>query len=135
MSVSGGNPFKGRQYSGEVILMAVRWYLRYPLAYQHVSDLLTERGLAVDPSCIWRWVRAYAAELSKRCRPHLKPASKSYGVDEIYIKVKGERSTCIELSIRKARRSICCSRPHAMRQLRSASLVRTFELRQTRCRG
>ena len=51
MSVSGGNPFKGRQYSGEVILMAVRWYLRYPLAYQHVSDLLAERGLAVDPSC------------------------------------------------------------------------------------
>ncbi len=48
MSVSGGNPFKGRQYSGEVILMAVRWYLRYPLAYQHVSDLLAERGLAVD---------------------------------------------------------------------------------------
>jgi transposase-like protein len=90
MSVSGGNPFKGRQYSGEVILMAVRWYLRYPLAYQHVSDLLAERGLAVDPSCIWRWVRAYAAELSKRCRPHLKPARKSYRVDETYIKVKGE---------------------------------------------
>lgn len=44
----------------------------------------------MDPSCIWRWVRAYAAELSKRCRPHLKPASKSYRVDETYIKVKGE---------------------------------------------
>ncbi len=70
--------------------MAVRWYLRYPLAYLHVSELLAERGLAVDASCIWRWVQAYAAELSKRCRPHLKTTRKSYRVDETYIKVKGE---------------------------------------------
>ena len=41
------NPFKGRHYSGEVILLAVRWYLRYPLAYQHVAEMLAERGLAV----------------------------------------------------------------------------------------
>ena len=66
------NPFKGRQYPGEVILLAVRWYLRYPLAYLHVSEILTERGLFIDASCIWRWVQAYAPELDKRCRPHLK---------------------------------------------------------------
>ncbi len=90
MSISARNPFKGRQYSGEVILMAVRWYLRYPLAYQHVSELLAERGLTVDASCIWRWVQAYAAELSRRCRLHLKTTKKSYRVDETYIKVKGE---------------------------------------------
>ncbi len=55
-----------------------------------MSELLAERGLAVDASCIWRWVQAYAAELSKRCRPHLKANRKSYRVDETYIKVKGE---------------------------------------------
>src|SRR6185437_7092720 len=59
------NPFKGRHYSGEIILLAVRWYLRYPLAYQHVAEMLAERGLAVDASCIWRWVQAYAPELKK----------------------------------------------------------------------
>lgn len=36
------------------------------------------------------WVQAYAAELNKRCRPHLKTTSKSYRVDETYIKVKGQ---------------------------------------------
>ena len=50
MSISARNPFKGRQYSGDVILTAVRWYLRYPLAYQHVSDLLAERD--------WLWTPA-----------------------------------------------------------------------------
>jgi len=48
------SPFQGRQDPGDVILMAVRWYLRYPLAYEHVVERLTERGLAVDASCVWR---------------------------------------------------------------------------------
>src|SRR6201990_3519044 len=90
MPISVAPPFKGRQYAGEIILTAGRWYLRYPLAYEHVSELLKERGLDVDASCIWRWVQAYAAELNKRCRRHLKATNKSYRVDETYIKVKGQ---------------------------------------------
>ena len=90
MPITSTNPFKGRHFPGEVILLCVRWYLRYPLAYEHVAELLTERGVEVDPSCIWRWVQAYAPELNKRCRPHLKPTNKSYRTDETYIKVKGE---------------------------------------------
>jgi transposase, IS6 family len=43
MAIIPMNPFKGRQYSGEVILLAVRWYLRYPLAYEHVAETLAER--------------------------------------------------------------------------------------------
>src|SRR6201990_828579 len=90
MPISTAQPIKGRQYAGAIILTAVRWYLGYPLAYEHEAELLAERGLAVDASCIWRWVQAYAAELNKRCRPHLKATNKSYRVDETYIKVKGE---------------------------------------------
>ena len=89
MPITQSNPFKGRHFPGEVIVLCVRWYLRYPLAYEHVAELLAERGVAVDASCIWRWVQAYAPELNKRCRPHLKP-NKSYRTDETYIKVKGE---------------------------------------------
>jgi len=78
MPIAPSNPFKGRHFPGEVILVCVRWYLRYPLAYDHVAELLAERGVTVDPSCVWRWVQAYAPELNKRCRPHLKPTNKSY---------------------------------------------------------
>jgi IS6 family transposase len=90
MLISPTNPFKGRHYPADVILLAVRWYLRYPLAYLHVSELLAERGLVVDASCVWRWVQVYAPESNKRSRRHLKPTRKSYRIDETYIKVKGE---------------------------------------------
>src|SRR6195256_2745264 len=89
MPINAHDPFKGRHFPGEVILLCVRWYLRYPLAYEHVAELLLERGVAVDASCIWRWVQAYAPELNRRCRPHLKSTNKSYRTDETYIKVKG----------------------------------------------
>ena len=90
MPITPQHPFKGRHYPGEVILLCVRWYLRYPLSYEHMAEIMAERGIEVDASCIWRWVQAYAPELSRRCRPHLKPANRSYRIDETYIKVKGE---------------------------------------------
>jgi transposase, IS6 family len=37
------NPFKGRHFPGELTLLCVRWYLRYPLAYQHVAEVVRER--------------------------------------------------------------------------------------------
>ena len=39
MPVTPSSQFKGRQYSGDVILLAVRWYLRYPVMYEHVAEL------------------------------------------------------------------------------------------------
>ncbi len=51
---------------------------------------MLERGLSVDHTTVYRWVQAYAPELEKRCRPHLKPTNDSWRVDETYIEVKGE---------------------------------------------
>ena len=69
--MTAGNQFKGRQPSGELIILCVRLYLRYPLSYTHVTELMLERGLEVDASCIWHWVQVYAPELKKRYCPHL----------------------------------------------------------------
>jgi hypothetical protein len=43
------NPFKGRQYLGEVIILCVRWYLRYPLSYEHLSDLVASEASKWTP--------------------------------------------------------------------------------------
>jgi IS6 family transposase len=39
MPINSHHPFKGREYPGEVIVLCVRWYLRYPLSYEHVTEL------------------------------------------------------------------------------------------------
>ena len=83
------NPFKWRHFESEIILLCVRWYLRYSLSYRDLEELMQERGLQVDHSTIYRWVQHYAPELEKRCRPHLKATTDSWRVDETYIKIKG----------------------------------------------
>src|SRR5678815_4507340 len=82
--------FKWRQFEPEIIVCAVRWYLRYSLSYRDVQELLAERGINVDHSTIWRWVQRYAPGLNDRQRQHLKPVNRSWRVDETYIRVKGE---------------------------------------------
>ena len=52
--------------------------------------MMNERGLSVDHTTIYRWVQAYAPELEKRIRPHLRLTNDSYRVDETYIKIKGK---------------------------------------------
>jgi transposase, IS6 family len=69
MSINPHNPFKGRQFPGEVIVLCVRWYLRYPLSYQHVTELVAERGVEVDASCIWRWVQVYTRYRRRQTLP------------------------------------------------------------------
>ncbi len=83
-------PFKGRHFQAEIIVVCLRWYLRYSLSYRALEEMLAERGLKVDHSTISRWVLAYAPELEKRVKPQLKPSNNSWKVDETYIKVKGE---------------------------------------------
>jgi len=84
-----GQAFKGRQFAAEVILWAVRWYLMFPVSYRDLELMLQDRGVSVDHTTIFRWIQAYAPELEKRIRPHLRPSDGSWRVDETYIRVKG----------------------------------------------
>ena len=89
MPIPATNPFKGRHYPGELILLCVRWYLRYALSYREPSrdDGRTWARRSITPRS-FASVQHYAPELEKRCRPHLKAGNDSWRVDETYIKVK-----------------------------------------------
>jgi transposase-like protein len=70
-----------------VILLAVRWYLRYRLSYVDVAEWLAERGVQVDPSTIWDSVQAYAPKLAQAARDHRAPVGARWRLDETYVKV------------------------------------------------
>lgn len=83
------HPFKWRHFQAEIILLCVRRYLRYPLSYRDLEEMMLEKGLHVDHTTSYRWVQHYAPELEKRCRPHLKACNASWRVDETYVKIEG----------------------------------------------
>ena len=57
------NDFKGRHFTGEVVLWAVRWYCRYGVSCRNPETMIAERGVRVDHSTIYRWVQTYASEI------------------------------------------------------------------------
>jgi transposase-like protein len=55
--VVSSSAFKGLRFPPEIIVLAVRWYLRFGLSYRDVEELLTERGIEVDHVTVYRWVQ------------------------------------------------------------------------------
>src|SRR5436190_7909799 len=61
--------FTGFRFPPEVIMVAVRWYLRYGLSYRDVEELLAERGVEVDHVTVYRWVQRFTPLLIDAARP------------------------------------------------------------------
>ena len=55
--------FVGFRFPPDVIMVAIRWYLRYSLSYRDVEELLAERGIVVDHVTIYRWVQRFTPVL------------------------------------------------------------------------
>ncbi|MEI4616178.1 IS6 family transposase [Bacillus cereus] len=85
------NIFKWKHYQPDIILLTVRWYLRYNLSLRDLVEMMEERGLFLAHTTIMRWVHQYGPELNERIRKHLKSTNDSWRVDETYIKIKGEK--------------------------------------------
>jgi transposase, IS6 family len=61
-----GSAFAGFCFPPDVIVLAVRWYLRFALSYRDVEELLAERGVEVDHVTIYHWVQRFTPLLAPR---------------------------------------------------------------------
>ena len=81
--------FKGFRFPPEIIVLAIRWYLRYGLSYRDVEELLAERGVEVDHVTIYRWVQHFTPLLADAAGPCRHAVGDCWHVDETYVKVAG----------------------------------------------
>ncbi|MDI6105127.1 IS6 family transposase, partial [Actinoplanes sp. NEAU-A12] len=81
--------FAGFRFPPEVIVVAVRWYLRYNLSYRDVEELLAERGIEADHVTVYRWVQRFTPLLADAARFTRRAPGDRWYVDETYVKVNG----------------------------------------------
>ena len=81
--------FKGRHFDRGIIVLCVRWYLRFKLSSRDLVQMMAERGVALTHTTILRWVQRYVPEFEKRWNKYSRPVGGSWRCDETYIKVKG----------------------------------------------
>jgi transposase-like protein len=81
--------FAGFRFPPDVIMVAVRLYLRYNLSYRDVEELILEQDVEVDHVTVFRWVHRFTplpADAARFCRH--APGDRWF-TDETYVKVNG----------------------------------------------
>ncbi len=88
-------PFKYFKTSEAIIRLAVMLYVRFPLSLRNVEDLLHERGIDVSHEAVRFWWHRFgpmfASEIRKRRIEGLKSSHWRWHLDEIFVKINGER--------------------------------------------
>jgi transposase, IS6 family len=82
--------FAGFRFPPEIIVLALRWYLRYGLSYRDVEELLAERGIEVDHVSVYRWVQRFTPLLADAAVPCRQAVGDCWFVDATYVKVAGK---------------------------------------------
>jgi hypothetical protein len=85
-----GRTVRGRHFDREVIILCVRWYLRFKLSLRDLVEMMAERGLSLAHTTIMRWVRHDTPEFEKRWRRFALAVGRSWRVEETYIEIRGE---------------------------------------------
>jgi transposase-like protein len=77
--------FKGRHFDREIIILCVRWYLRFKLSFRDLVEMMAERGISLAHSTIMRWIARSVPEFKS-----VGTASRArLGGPESYVKIKG----------------------------------------------
>jgi transposase-like protein len=83
-TLRSASAFSGYRWPADVILMAVRWYLRHPLSATSVMELLAERGIDVSNRTVLRWVQTFGPQLAAEARKHRRPLGRNWYTDEMF---------------------------------------------------
>jgi transposase-like protein len=82
--------FDGRHFDREIIVLCVRWYLRYKLGLRDRVEMMAERGLSLAHTTIMRWVKRFTPAFVKCWNRFGIPIGRSWRVDETYLKIRGK---------------------------------------------
>ena len=97
--------FKGRHFDRDVVILCVRWYLRFKLSLRDLVEMMVERGLSMAHTTIMRWVQRYAPEFEKRWRRFAEQSAGHGGSTRHTSRSEANGATCIVPSIGPAGRS------------------------------
>jgi transposase-like protein len=81
--------FRGRHFDRDIIILCVRWYLRFELSFRDLVEMMAERGVDLAHTTIMRWIQRYVPEFERRWNRFACKTGQSWRVDETYVKIKG----------------------------------------------
>ena len=87
------NQFKYFKTSSKIIRLAVMYYVRYPLSFRQVEDILHERGIDICHKTVRFWADRFGPKFAKEIRKNRvdQHSNWQWHLDEVFVKIIGER--------------------------------------------
>ena len=69
------------------------YYIRYPLSFRQVEDILHERGVDICHETVWFWVERFGSKFAGEIRRNRagQHSNWQWHLDEVFVKINGER--------------------------------------------
>jgi transposase-like protein len=90
--------FRGRNVDWEIIILCVRWTLRFKSSFRYLVDMMAVCRTSLAHTTIRFRIARYVSEFEKRWTCFTCRAVASWRVDETYVKIKGRRTLLLSLS-------------------------------------
>lgn len=82
--------YRQHRYPAEIIAHCVRLYVRFPLSYRAVEELMFERGVVVSYETIRRWCHKFGPLFAAEIRRRRRQPKDKWHLDEVQIKMNGK---------------------------------------------
>ena len=83
--------YYGCHFPGAVISHAVWLYLRFPLSFRDVEELLAERGIRVSYKTVRRWGAKFGCWYGEELRKREARPGRTWDLDEMAVRIGGKR--------------------------------------------
>jgi putative transposase len=82
--------YSRHRFPAEVIQHAVWLYIRFPLSFRDVEDLLAQRGIDVSYETVRRWSVKFGLAYAKSLRKKHSRADVRWHLDEVFVRINGK---------------------------------------------
>ena len=86
---AASSSYKGHRYPGEIIAHCVWLYLRFPLSFREVEELMLARGVVVSYETIRAWCAKFGQAYANQLRRRRAPPGDKWHLDEVFVKING----------------------------------------------
>jgi putative transposase len=84
------SPYLRHRFPPEIIAHCVLLYVRFPLSFRAVEEMLLLRGVQVSDETIRRWCRKFAQQFANELRRRRPKPGDKWHLDEVFLKINGE---------------------------------------------